>query len=116
MKTLSTKYRKNGYDHEIIFRERDYCISKLTSIESGRFICLEVFKVKIQKPSPHFSTLTEEVETTPSNEDWGKTGYTVYTIEEAQKKIKWLKEENKTKKKYQNFRKGMNVLSLGKKD
>lgn len=95
MKTLPTNYRKNGYDHEVVYRENGLVVSKLTSIESGRFICFEVFKIKIQKPSQFFKNLTEEVEGTPSNEDWGITGFSVHTFEQALKKLEWLKQEKK---------------------
>lgn len=92
MKTLPTKYYKNGYNHEIVYRENDIIISKLTSNENDRILCFEVFKVKIQKPSNFFNTLTEEVEGTPSNEDWGRLGFTVHTMEQALKKVEWLKQ------------------------
>jgi len=95
MKQLPTNYRKNGYNHEVVYRENDLIISKMTSIESGRFLCYEVFKVKIQKPGDFFKTLTEEVEGTPSNEDWGNTGFSVHTLTEALKKIEWLKQPRK---------------------
>lgn len=95
MKTLPTKYKKNGYNHEIVYRENNTVISKLTSDESDRILCYEVFKVKIQKPSNFFKTLTEEVETTPSNEDWGTMGFTVHTMEQALKKIEWLQQTRK---------------------
>lgn len=100
MKTLPTQYRKNGYDHEIIYRDTSYVISRLTSSGTNKFICLEVFKVKIQKPSQLFGNYTEDTETTPSNEEWGTDGFTVYTMEQALEKIEWLKRSKKPGRKY----------------
>ncbi len=50
MITLPNNYTKNGYNHEVIFREKEYVISKLTSMETGHFICYEAFRVIVAKP------------------------------------------------------------------
>jgi hypothetical protein len=91
MKQLEATYTKNGYNHEIVWRDEDYAITKLTDTDTGRFSCYEAFKVKKRKPSTIKGKIIEGGETTPCNEEWGKTGYTVMTLEKAQIKINELK-------------------------
>lgn len=85
-------YQKNGYAHEIIFRDEVYAITKLTSNEDGRFICYEVFKIKKNKTTTLKGSIVEARESTPSNEAWGKDGYSVRTLEDAYKKIEIFKQ------------------------
>lgn len=89
---LPQTYKKNGYQHEIVFRDDVYAITKLTSIEDGRFICYEVFKIKKTKTITLNNNIIEARETTPSNEAWGKDGYSVRTLEDAYKKIELFKQ------------------------
>lgn len=95
---LPKTYKKNGYNHEVIFRENDYIISKLTSFESGRFICYEAFKVRKNKSVEILGSVIEEKETSPSNEEWGTYGYSVHTYQEALNKIECLKNRRRGRK------------------
>ena len=92
MITLPNNYTKNGYNHEVIFREKEYVISKLTSMETGHFICYEAFRVIVAKPFTLKGVFYGEREQTPSNEHWGKYGFSVHTLEKAHKRIEDLKQ------------------------
>lgn len=98
MKTLKEQFVKNGYLHTMVWRDNEYVITKLTDKFSGMFVCYEAFKVKIHKPST-FSFNSEAFESSPSNEVWGKTGYSVHTLDEAHKKINQLKQKKSWTKK-----------------
>lgn len=99
MKPLEPKYTKNGYDHEIVWRDADYAITKLTDTDSGNFSCYEAFKIKKRKTSMIGDRTIEGGETTPSNEEWGTHGYTVHKLEEAHIKINQLKNKTHGKEK-----------------
>jgi len=101
MVKLKNEYRKNGYDHTILWRDDEYAISKLCDDETGKQVCLEVFKIIIKKTPPPKSTSEYPREATPRDEEWGKYGYTVYTMEQAHEKIDMMRQrsiKNKNKK------------------
>ena len=89
---LEQTYKKNGYQHEIVFRDEVYAITKLTSMEDGRFICYEVFKIKKSNTFTIKGSIIEAREATPPNEAWGRDGYSVRTLEDAYKKIELFKQ------------------------
>ena len=91
MKQLETTFKKNSFIHNIVWRDADYAITKLTDPDTGRFVCFEAFKIRKKPESKLGGRVLPASEITPSNEQWGKYGYTVYTLEQAHNKINILK-------------------------
>ena len=91
MVKLKNQYKKHGYDHEIIWRDDEYAISKLCDEETGKQVCLEVFRIIIKTDPPPNSTSEFPREAVPRDEEWGKYGYTVHTMEQAHEKVEMMK-------------------------
>lgn len=91
MVKLKNEYRKNGYDHTIIWRDDEYAISELIDCETGKKTCLEVFKIRIKKTGPPNTKSEYPREVVPRDEEWGKYGYSVYTMEQAHSKVEMMR-------------------------
>lgn len=103
MVKLKSPYNRNGYNHELVWRDEEYAVSRLTDDETGSFVCLEAFKIRIKKSGHPNSTAEYPREAVPKDEEWGKYGYTVYTLKQALDKITMMREralnrKNKIKK------------------
>lgn len=99
MKTLPTKFKKNSYDHEVIWRDETHAITKLTEPSTGKIVCYEAFEIQKTENVYIKNRLVEASESTPSNERWGKLGFTLRNVEDAHKKINQLKNAKKWTKK-----------------
>lgn len=97
MVKLKETYNKNGFIHNLVWRDEKYAITKLLDEDSKKFVCFEVFRIKIRESGPKNSMAEYPRESTPSNESWGKLGFSVYTMQDAFDKIAIMK--NKTKNK-----------------
>ena len=103
MVKLKEKYSKNGYDHEMVWRDENYAITKLTDSDTGKFVCYEAFRIRIKKSGPEKSTAEYPRECTPSNEEWGKFGFSTFTFEQAKSRIDMMaNRKNKSTKTNQN--------------
>lgn len=76
MKILELQFKKNGYDHRQIFRQDDIAIYETATPESGRVIGYEVFIIQKNKSRVIAGRQIDANESTPSNEQWGKFGWT----------------------------------------
>jgi len=95
MKPLKETFHKNSYLHEVLWRDEDYAITKLTDEDTNRIACYEAFEI-IKNPARTTKLMTTEAfESTPSNEQWGYKGLTAHSFEEAQNKINKLKLKKK---------------------
>lgn len=100
MVKLKEIYNKNGFIHNLIWRDEEYAITRLIDEDTKKFVCFEAFKIKIRESGPGNSTAEYPRESTPSNEAWGKYGFSVYTEDEAKNKIELMKKrfgKNKNK-------------------
>jgi hypothetical protein len=95
MKTLPSKYEKNSYIHYVEWRDEDYAITRLEEPSTGHFVCYEAFKIQKNPTVSIKNNIVEGSETSPSNERWGKYGYTVTTLERAHQKINEIKNRKK---------------------
>ena len=84
MKELK-KYKKNGYDFDVVERVGKYAISKGTCKGGG--ITWEVFEVLSHNGLTFRGVKTEPAEHTPSNKQWGSKGWTYRSIEMAKDKL-----------------------------
>lgn len=97
MVLLKAETTKPGYNLKQKWRDGHYAVYELTDNETGKFVCLEVFKIKIRETGPPQSKSEYPRESIPHDEAWGRDGYTVYTMEQAQEKINIMKQrKNKT--------------------
>ena len=89
MKTLATTYGKNGHQFNLVQRDGDVAI--YAQDEPANYF--EVFEVQKNKERFVGGRFIEASESTPSNEQWGQQGFTVYGILAANKKAKELREK-----------------------
>lgn len=99
MKRLPNTFMKNSYKHQIIWRDTDYAITEVRDEITNKLYCLEAFEIQKHKEVKIKDSLVEARESTPSNEDWGIKGFTVYNMVDAQLKIGVLKANKSNKKK-----------------
>ena len=87
MKPLPTQYSKNSYNFKLVNRTDDVCIYEQREPSNNRLLGYEVFEVvKQQAGTLPNGKMVEEKEVTPSNSEWGRSGFTVRTIQDAEKK------------------------------
>jgi len=91
MKPLKEFYRKNGYNHKVLWRDDEYAITEVSDQDSNRVCCYEAFRIKRHKGKNTDIIKVEPFESSPDNESWGKTGYTANSFEDAKTKINKLK-------------------------
>lgn len=98
---LSTTYRRNSYDFELVDREGDVAIYAQIDPDSKRQVAFEVFEVMKFPEREMFGATVSAREATPSNEQWGSHGFTVWTLDAAKSKQSELQtritERNKAK-------------------
>ncbi len=88
---LGTSYSKNGYDYTQIVR--DGCIAifgQHSKVDPENYIAYEVIRILVK---PAIVIMGKEVplrEIAPSNEDWGKYGWTMSTLSSARTKMTTL--------------------------
>lgn len=100
MKRLPEIFQKNGYEHSVIWRDSDYCITEVKDIDTKKLYCYEAFEIQKYKETEIKGKTIEAREATPPNEAWGEKGYTVHNLIEAQLKIGQMRSnKNQTKKK-----------------
>lgn len=91
MVKLKTQLSRPGYALQQKWRDDEYAVYELTDAETGKFVCLEVFKIKIRKTGPPQSKSEYPRESIPHDEAWGRDGFSVYTMEKAHEKINFMK-------------------------
>jgi len=99
MKRLPQVFQKNGYEHQIVWRDADYAITEVRDEDTKKVFCLEVFEIQKHEEKTIGDRTIEARESTPSNEDWGKKGFTVYKMVDAQLKVGILRSNKKKNKK-----------------
>jgi hypothetical protein len=88
---LANTYKKNSYEFNLIERDGDVAIYEQIDPDTKQRVAFEVFEI-LKWPDREISGVKIAArEGTPSNEQWGKNGYTVWTIDEAIKKKELLK-------------------------
>lgn len=90
MKKLQLQYKKNGYNHRQVYRQDDIAIYELISPETGRILGYEVFEVQHHSERIINGRMIETSEGSPSNEQWGGKGFTVWQFSAAMEKAKRL--------------------------
>lgn len=98
MKRLPETFYKNSYEHKILWRDSDYAITELRDEHTKKFVCLEAFQIQKMGEKKIGDNIIEAREATPSNEQWGILGYTVYTMVDAQLKIGQMRSNKLNKK------------------
>lgn len=93
---LAEKYRKNGFDYELMQRIDDVVIYK--QILNTYLVAFEVFEVRKHKASVFAGINYEARETSPSNEAWGNNAFTVSNLLLAEAKMKQILENIENKK------------------
>lgn len=86
-KKLPEKFKKNGYYYKVLERDKDKAIAGQSVAENADPFCYEVFYIKrqeemdakIQGVDIHY----EAKENPPSNEDFGKTAWSIRDKEKA---------------------------------
>lgn len=86
MKPLPISYNKNGFTFNQIIREGDVAVYEQIIPETGKRIAYEVFEVMKKKAATINGSIIEARETSPSNEQWGTNGFTVYDLSHAKVK------------------------------
>jgi hypothetical protein len=89
MITLPNDIRKNGFSYKQVLRGDRSCIYEQRV--GQKIIAFEVFMIRVMQEKSFMGKIFKEREIFPSNEDFGKTAWTYWTIEEAM--VKYLKLE-----------------------
>lgn len=85
---LPTSYKENGYDFIIIKRVDDIVIAEQRY--EGRLLAYEVYKVKKTPPMDLNGYSYPAKESTPGSSQWGISGWTFFSLEDAEKKLQEL--------------------------
>jgi hypothetical protein len=88
MKILETSFRKKGFFHELVYREKEWAIYKRTRVlQNTETHHYEVIRVKIHPAYELAGISFVESEGYPSSEMWGTLGWTVATEPLARQKL-----------------------------
>lgn len=93
IKPLGPTYAKNGFTFELIVRRGPFAIYQQRLRPGVGCLAYEVIRVKEKQDVTMFNRLVEAHESAPSNEDWGRWGWTFPTLALAEAKMKWLEEQ-----------------------
>lgn len=93
MKPLPNTYSKNGFHYELVVRDGPYAIFKQRLRPGAGCLAYEVIKIKCLKEAVMFGRTIEAHEVGPSNEDFGKSGWTYPTLARAKEKFRQLIEQ-----------------------
>lgn len=85
MDTLPHKLRKNGYDYTIVCRGKKSVIYRQGMGEN--LIAFEVFLIHIRPEKNIKGKILPVKEKFPSNEDFGYSSWTYWTLEQAMEKF-----------------------------
>lgn len=96
MKPLGPTYAKNTFHYDVIARRGRYAIAEQRQKPGWRVLAYEVFIVRRVKEAKMFGTVVEAHESVPSNEEWGRLGWTYRTLEEARVKLRQLEDAEVT--------------------
>lgn len=99
MKPLGTTYRKNTFHYEQIVREGNIAIFKQRLRPGEGCLAYEVIHVRQDPEREIAGVIIPAHERAPGNEDWGKFGFTLPTLESARAKMKEMLEAEKKEKK-----------------
>lgn len=83
MKPLADTYKKNGYIFHLVERDGDVAIYSQNDPDSGKTVAYEVFEVQKNEERVISGVSIPASESVPSNESWGKKGYTLWSLELA---------------------------------
>lgn len=86
MKTLSTAFKKYGYEYELIKRNTVAAIFAQKS--EDKVFAYEVIKIKIYAERKVGNSILEAGEYYPNTESWGTDGFTYSDLEKAEEKFK----------------------------
>lgn len=98
MVKLRNTFNRDGFVHKIIWRDDEYAITRLTDDETGRFICLEAFRIIVKEKGHPNSRSEYPREALPQNEQWGKYGFTIYDMDKAMEKIEIMRQRSINRK------------------
>lgn len=87
MKPLGNSYRKNGFHYELVEREGILAIYKQRLRPGVGGLGYEVIRIKQLDAVHLFGRDVEAHEAAPSNEEWGREGWTYPTLEAARAKV-----------------------------
>lgn len=98
MRKLNNQYSRRGFNYDVLQREQDIVLSTQTLKNSDRVIGYEVFKVQSHngRIAPN-GIFVDPAEFPPSDEQWGRLGWSFYAKEKAIKKFNQLVASNITK-------------------
>jgi hypothetical protein len=96
MKKLPDKFRKNGYDFELVERVCDIAIYAVQTGTTTK--TFEVFEVQKLAARVVGNKIIEAREASPSNEAWGTKGFTYGNLDDAKKRAKqYVRRQSKSR-------------------
>lgn len=92
MKILEKEFRKRGFFHEEVFREKDIAIYKRwRTTQLAQDPHYEVVIIKYHDEYKLGNAVIEAGESYPGGSTWGILGWTLATESLAREKVKWIK-------------------------
>ncbi len=85
---LPETYKEYTYDFKVLKRIDDVVIAEQSS--EGKVVGYEVYKVQKAPPKEIYGKHYPAKEMSPSASQWGVYGFTVFTLEDAEKKMQLL--------------------------
>lgn len=82
-------FRKNGFQYDQVFRAGNIAIYMQRDLQ-GKSTYYEVWVIRISPATTIGEYVFARKERAPGNEDWGKYGFSFYTLQGAQKKAEQL--------------------------
>lgn len=93
MKKLSEKFVKKGFRHTLLKREGNVAIYKRSSVENLKRFHFEVVIISSHNGITIEGNYIEPGELYPSGSQWGNSGWTCSTIEQAEARFKKAKKQ-----------------------
>lgn len=87
---LSIRFERNGFLYWQVCRCQKAAIYEQRMPDNVQHIFFEVWAIRASPERIFNGTLFPAKERAPANEDWGKYGWTFYTLQEARKKYEQL--------------------------
>jgi hypothetical protein len=87
LKTLQFPFKRDGFTHELLKRERLVCLVRRSKPEHWHY---EVVRLRIEPGKERFGTFFPEHERYPSNEEWGTHGFTYLSSDLKRAEERWL--------------------------
>lgn len=90
MQRLPLTFTKNGFTYKQVCRTARAVIYSQKLYDQDKVVYYEVWKIYTRRARLVFGKPVPAMEYGPGGEDWGNSGWTVYTLEEALKRYDWI--------------------------